>query len=1489
MFDRIIIFSVSNKLAVAIGVCALIIWGVYSMVQLPIDAVPDITDNQVQIITVSTSLASQEVERLITMPVEQVMASVPGVKTMRSISRFGLSVVTIVFDDDTDLYWARAQIDQRIVELQELIPKHIGIPGLAPISTGLGEIYQYTIQVDETHKGQYSPTDLRTVQDWIVRRRLLGTDGVADVSSFGGFVKQIEVAVNPLALQAVKLSVTDIVAAVNKNNANDGGAYIEKGPSVAYIRTEGMAHSVEDVASIAIGTTEMGTPLLLSDVAVVQESHAIRYGAMTKDNTGETVGGVVMMLKGANSSTTIDAVKERIAEIEKTLPAGLSIEPFLDRTKLVNRAITTVTTNLVEGALIVMFILVLFLGNLRAGLIVASVIPLSMLFAFGLMRAFGVSGNLMSLGAIDFGLIVDGAVIIVESVLHSLEKYRGSSRQETILNSVLGIRRSASFGEIIILMVYLPILTLVGIEGKMFKPMAQTVMFAVAGAFILSLTYVPMMTSLVFRKGLGRTLSIADKLMRGLHAAYAPARRYAVRYSKAALVAVAIAFAIAIVMFLNIGGEFIPTLDEGDFAVETRLVTGSSISETIRVATRASEILTTNFPEVKTVIGKVGTSEIPTDPMPMESCDLMIILKDKSEWTSAKTRDELAGKMEAALMEIPGVEFGFQQPIQMRFNELMTGAKQDVVVKVFGHNLAELTRTGEQIGNIVRQISGTQGVYVEPLTGLPQIVIEPNRRACAQLGVNVDEINRTVRTAFAGELAGNIYEEEKRFGIVVRLDSTMRTNTADVDRLFVTTRDGRQIPLGYVAEIKTMIGPNQVQREAGRRRLIVGFNTQGRDVESIVNELRERIDGNVTLSAGSYYTVGGQFQNLIEATQRLLIAVPVVLIIILFMLYATFKSIREALLVFTAIPLSAIGGIGALVIRDMPFSISAGIGFIALFGVAVLNGIVLVSAFHKARALHTTSLLRIIYYGTTERLRPVLTTALVASLGFLPMALSNGSGAEVQRPLATVVIGGIISSTFLTLIVLPILYLLLSKRRRFTSSVKHAVSVICITVMGIGTGTGIGISVGAGISAATGIGTGTVIAIALSSVNVAAQTHNDIPPTTSRIELRAAKPLSLNEAVQMARTQNAGLIAQQSDVQRAVSQRKGAVDFGRTNVTFTQGQVSSAARDNMFNLTQTIPFPTSIIAGVNFANANIHASEQQLATSARSVETLVARAYQSVLLALEQRMLIDSFLPHFAQTSKAARLKHTTGAGTLLEKLTAESRLASLQSHRKIVAAAIVQAEIDLSDLCGSAERITVTDSQLVALALPLQATLRPPIIALRERQLELADQKLSVANSAYAPNITLGYFNQSFVGTTLVNGLPRTYSIGNRFDGFSVGLDIPLWFVPLSAKNQEAEIQRSTAHQLLQKELQHVSHRGQSVMAQVEAQASVMQDVQNTLIPLANTMVAQALTAYHAGQIEYVETFNAYTTALEIRTSALQSIYDYNLAVIEYNSLVQR
>ncbi|MEY2718862.1 MAG: hypothetical protein RLZZ273_228, partial [Bacteroidota bacterium] len=940
MFEKIISFSIANKMIVAIGVVALIVWGVYSLEQLPIDAVPDITNNQVQVVTVTPALAPQEVERLITMPVELTMASIPGIAEMRSISRFGLSVVTIVFDDDVDVYWARAQVDQRLIEIQRDIPQGAGTPTLAPVTTGLGEIYQYTLRTKPGFEGKYSLTELRTIQDWIVRRRLLGTQGIADISSFGGFLKQLEIALDPVKMRSAGVSVDEVMTAVDRNNANSGGAYIERRSDVQYIRTDGVVRSPQDVANIVIKTSDTQTPLRIRDVATVGEGHAIRYGAMTRGSSSETVGGIVLMLKGANSSQVISTVKATIEEIQKTLPVGIVIEPFLDRTKLVTKAITTVSKNLIEGALIVIFVLVLLLGNMRAGFIVASVIPLSMLFAVSMMRVFGVSGNLMSLGALDFGLIVDGAVIIVERVLHALHararSTSGDQSQHIVLRSAVGIRRSAAFGELIIMIVYIPILSLVGIEGKMFKPMAQTVIFAVGGAFILSTTYVPMMSALLLKQGI-KTWTFADTIMGLILRAYIPARRFAMRNMRLALGATLAFFVLAVVVFMQMGGEFLPQLDEGDFAIEMRLMTGQNLSASIASAQQAASILKAQFPEVVRVIGKIGTSEIPLDPMPMESGDLIVVLHDKQQWTSARTREELAAKMQDALAVIPGVSFSFQQPIQMRFNELMTGARQDVVVKVFGEDMDSLESIAHEIGAIASRVEGAEDVYVEPVNGLPQVTIKVDREACARMGVDVQDINATVRAAFAGVAVGQIYEAERRFDIVVRLDSAYRHGTDDVSSLLVPSHSGEQIPILQVASVEMVVGPNQIQREDAHRRITVGFNVRGRDVESIVQDLESKIASTMKFPSGYYATYGGQFENLAAAKQRLGIAVPVAMALILFLLYFTFANISHTLLIFSAVPLSAIGGVAALYIRGMPFSISAGVGFIALFGVAVLN------------------------------------------------------------------------------------------------------------------------------------------------------------------------------------------------------------------------------------------------------------------------------------------------------------------------------------------------------------------------------------------------------------------------------------------------------------------------------------------------------------------------------------------------------------------------
>ena len=1046
MLNHIIQFSVRNKLIIGLFVLSLIGYGSYSVTQLPIDAVPDITNNQVLIITITPSLATPEVERLITFPIEQATANVPGIIEMRSFSRFGLSLVTIVFNDKTDVYWARQQVTERLSKVQTELPPGIGTPELGPVSTGLGEIFQYVVRPKPGFEKMYTAMELRTIQDWIVRRQLIGVEGVADVSSFGGLLKQYEIAVNPDRLKAQGLTISDIFTAIEKNNQNTGGAYIEKGPIVLYIRSEGLVNAISDIENIVIKNTEGGVPIIVKDIAEVKIGSATRYGAMCFNDKGEVAGAIVMMLKGENSSKVIKLVKERIKVIEKTLPEGVMIEPFLDRTKMVNNAISTVETNLFEGALIVVFVLVLFLGNLRAGLIVASVIPLSMLFAVIMMNLFGVSGNLMSLGALDFGLIIDGAVIIVEAVMYRLYHSKTfihtnlisqQNIDDEVENTAGKMMNAAVFGQIIILIVYLPILSLEGIEGKMFKPMAQTVAFAILGAFILSLTYIPMVSALFLSKKISHKPTISDRMMTVIEGGYQKALFNVLRFPKIIISSALLLLLLAAWILRGMGGEFIPKLEEGDFAVETRVLTGSSLNTTINATQQTAKILLKNFPEVEKVVTKIGYGEIPTDPMPIEASDMMIILKDKKEWTSAETFDELAEKMSKSLEDVPGVTAGFQYPVQMRFNELMTGARQDVVCKIFGEDLDTLAIYAEKLGNIAKSVEGVKDLYVETVTGLPQIVVEYDRAAIARFGLNIKDINAALKTAFAGQVAGQVYEGEKRFDLAVRLAGDERKDLSNVQNLLIATPHGEQIPLSMVAKVEIKEGPNQIQREEAKRRITVGFNVRGRDVQTVVQELQGKIDKQIRLPVGYRVTYGGQFENLIAAKQRLSIAVPVSLLMIFVLLYFAFGSVKQGLLIFSAIPLSAIGGILALWLRDMPFSISAGVGFIALFGVAVLNGIVLITECNYLKSEGHGYLKGIILQATRTRLRPVLMTAAVASLGFLPMALSNGAGAEVQRPLATVVIGGLLTATLLTLFVLPILYLIFEKNNKVNKEINN--------------------------------------------------------------------------------------------------------------------------------------------------------------------------------------------------------------------------------------------------------------------------------------------------------------------------------------------------------------------------------------------------------------------------------------------------------------------
>ena len=1031
MLNKIIEFSIKNKLIIALFTLGLIIYGIFEVRKLPIDAVPDITDNQVQIITVSPSLGAPDVERFITFPLEQANNNIAGIKQMRSFSRFGLSVITIVFKDEVDLHWARQQVAERLQQVSKDIPTSLGTPSMAPISTGLGEIYQYVVRPKKGYEHRYNAMQLRTIQDWIVRRQLLGTEGVADVASFGGDLKQYEVAVNPSQLKSMGVTMTEVFDALQKNNQNTGGAYIEKGPSVLFIRTEGLMGKITDIENTVVKNLEDGTPILIKNIGTVQYGKAIRYGAMTYNGQGEVAGAVVMMMKGENSNEVIKKVKTRIEEIQKTLPEGVKIDAFLDRTKMVNNAIGTVEKNLLEGALIVVFVLVLFLGNLRAGFLVASVIPLSMLFAIIMMNIFGVSGNLMSLGALDFGLIVDGAVIIVEAVLHRLQHlkvYQNQSISQTMMDdevytSSSKMMNSAVFGQIIILIVYLPILTLEGVEGKMFIPMAQTVIFALLGAFILSLTYIPMMSSLVLSKKIDNKKTISDKMIEKIENIYNSSLEKVLRIPNIIFFGIVAVFFFAVFIMTRLGGEFIPSLPEGDFAVDTRVLPGSNLKTSTDAVQKSSQILMKKFPEIEKIVGKTGSSEIPTDPMPIDASDMMIILKPRAEWTSATTYDELSEKMSAELKKnMIGVTYSFQYPVAMRFNELMTGARQDVVCKIFGENLDTLKVYAEKLGQISKKIEGAQNIYVEPVSGMPQIVITYRREAMSQFGLNVSDVNNIVNTAFAGQATGSVFEGEKKFDLVVRLDGTQRKNVDDVNNLLISTPSGIEIPLSTVANVELKESINQIQRENAQRRIIVGFNVRNRDIQSTVEDLQQNVEKQLKLPAGYSIKYGGTFENLQQAKSRLAIAVPVSLFLILLMLYFAFNSVKYGLLIFSAIPLSAIGGILSLWLRDMNFSISAGVGFIALFGVAVLNGIVLISEFNRQKTIQPDLKTAVIIGGKT-RLRPVLMTAFVASLGFLPMAISTGEGAEVQRPLATVVIGGLLLATYLTLYLLPVMYI----------------------------------------------------------------------------------------------------------------------------------------------------------------------------------------------------------------------------------------------------------------------------------------------------------------------------------------------------------------------------------------------------------------------------------------------------------------------------------
>jgi heavy metal efflux system protein len=1020
MISALIRFAVTQRLLVMLMVAIMIGTGIYNLQRLPIDAVPDVTNVQVMVLTSAPALAPLEIERQITFPVEVAMSGLPDIVEIRSVSKVGLSVVTVVFEDSVDTYFARQLVNERLAQARGQIPPSIGTPEMGPISTGLGEIYHYAVTAAPGNG--YDATALRTIQDWNVRRQLLGVAGITEVNSMGGLEKQYQVRLDSAKLQSYGLTLREVLEAVERNNANAGGGYIEHSGEQYLLRGIGLVDSADDIANIVVKTGKAGVPVLVRDLGEIVAGATLRQGTVTADGNGEIVTGITMMLKGENSRTTVEHVKERIEQVRKSLPKGVNIESYYDRTELIDRTIHTASKNLIEGAILVIIVLILLLGNWRGALLVATIIPLSMLFAAILMRVFNVSGNLMSLGALDFGLIVDGAVVMVENAVRRRAEAQHVKSHEpperTTLDACIEVGRPVVFAVAIIMIVYLPILSLVGIEGKMFKPMALTVVFALLGSLILSLTYIPAAMTFLLR---GHVSEQESFIIRYVKRWYRPAIRYVMGNRMRAVAVAAILVIASGLSFPLLGSEFIPRLDEGVLLIMTREPPSVALSQAISTHTQIERVLH-QFPEVTKVVSRIGRPEVSMDPMSVDSADVYVNLKPPSEWTSAHTREDLVEKISAALdKEAPGVAFSFSQPIEMRMSELIAGARSDIAIKLFGDDLDTLKETAEQIARVVGRVHGAEDIKVEQISGLPQLQIKPDRAAIARYGINIEDVNNLVESIVAGREAGLVYEGEQRFNLVVRLSESASRDVEAIKGLLVPAPNGALVPLAQVAEIKLTEGPAQISRQDTRRRITVELNVRGRDIGSFVKEAQSEIEKQVQIPAGYYVTWGGQFENLQRASARLMIVVPLALFLIFVLLFTTFNSVKQAVLIYTGVPFAIVGGVFALAVRGMPFSISAGVGFIALFGVAVLNGVVMVSYINRLRDEGRT-IDEAVTEGAETRLRPVLMTALVASLGFIPMAIATSAGAEVQRPLATVVIGGLVTSTLLTLLILPTLY-----------------------------------------------------------------------------------------------------------------------------------------------------------------------------------------------------------------------------------------------------------------------------------------------------------------------------------------------------------------------------------------------------------------------------------------------------------------------------------
>lgn len=1434
-FESIVRFAVTKRMFVALTTFFLLAGGLYAMFTLPVDAVPDITNNQVQVVTVSPTLAPQEVEQLITFPVEMAMSNVMHVKEIRSVSRFGLSVVTVVFEESVPILDARQLAGERLRSLAGEIPPELGTPELMPITTGVGEIYQYTLDVAPGYEERYDITELRTIQDWVVKRQLSGIPGVVEINSFGGYLKQYEVAVDPAALYALNITIGEVFEALSRNNRNTGGSYIEKRDRAYYIRSEGMIASLRDIEQIVV-TNRGGIPIHVEDIAAVRYSAAKRFGAMTRDGKGECVGGVVLMLKGANAHAVTAALEERMEHVSKMLPAGVSIAPYLNRSELVDRNISTVVRNLVEGAAIVFLVLILFLGNVRAGLIVASVIPLAMLFAFICMRIFGVSANLMSLGAVDFGIVVDGSIVIVEGILAYLYggRYAGRTlgRRELSEGVVAGagsVVRSAAFAVLIILIVFLPILTLTGIEGKYFRPMAQTLVFCIVGALLLSLTYVPMMASLFLSRRIGAARTLADRFFDALNGVYRRCLGVCLRFSRTTVAVAFAALAGSLVLFSKLGAEFIPTLDEGDFVLAATLPPGSSLTSSIEMSQRVERLLLDHFPEVEGVVAKIGTAEVPTDPMGIEEADMIILMKPFGEWTSARTRAGMMARMKQALDTVPDLTFNFSQPIQLRFNELMTGVKSDIAVKLYGEDMAVLYAKAREAAQYVRQVPGAGDVYVEQTMGLPQLVVRYDRARIARYGVNIDELNTVVRTAYAGEAAGTVFENERRFDLAVRLDRD-KVRDLNLDRLFVRTADGLRLPVSEVASIELVDGPLQIIRDAAKRRVVIGVNVRDADTRQVVEAIRRTLDEHVQLDAGYYFVYGGQFENLQNAVRTLAIVTPAALMLILLLLFFAFRSVTYTLVVFSTVPLSLIGGIVALWLRGLPFSISAGVGFIALFGVAVLNGILMIDRFNTARDATRCRLStsRVIARETPHLLRPVFLTGLVASLGFVPMAVATTAGAEVQRPLATVVIGGLVVSTVFTLIVVPVFYRLVGMfstlRRRPVINKFFPFLFLLLFAAG------------------------------------------------APFPAAAQRTVTLDEAIAAAVENNPRLRSAEAAAEQVRAMRGEAWELGPTTVEYARGQLNGLSRrDHQITVTQSLG---SLLTPF-YRNALVR---KQVATESyrrelvrREIVAEVKRAWVYYLYTLRLCSIYRSQSELSERLRSVTELRYAQGDISLLER-NMTAALAAEMANRAVQAGEEHRlAASRLQWVCHTDEALVPADTTLVRWSAPVRsATVPAAYLNYFNSLVERSEARIGVERSRLFPELSVGFQRQNILPDKGLNA-------------WTVSLSVPLFFQGQRSRIRQARIGARIAEWEAHAELRALERRITELETALERGGRNIRYYETQGLAASETLLHAADRLLAAGDAGIAEVVQSLNSALEIRRGYAEALHNYNIAVLEY------